>query len=925
MRNLKLVIILLLVNAQTVWAQISAPGTPPSFSTKQLVERSAVPGVGLPMVNVEAAMREDQNAEVLGIPPRFGIPFDADYSLDNSGRWENYPTGGQVWRLNIESQGALSINLCFSEFWLPRGAELYIYNEDGSHVLGAFTSKNNKASGGFATGLVYGDKITLEYFEPEAVDAPGTFNISRIVHGYRYIDIASAGLDIANIPAAGTPSNDGTGRPVDGPNDTDLTNENGPEAFGSSGACQVNVNCTEGDSWQDQKRSVAMIIVDGFRWCTGSLINTTRGDCTPYFLTADHCLTDGYDAVSNPNMDNWSFYWMYESPTCGGGIDFTPPSTNGATVIANDNESDFALLLLSEDPRDIPGVNPYFAGWDRSTSPGAGGVGIHHPAGDIKKIATHSMTPLSDNWFGICPAGSHWEVSWDATSNGHSVTEGGSSGSPLFNAAGRVIGQLHGGSAVNCANPSNDPGIYGAISYSWDNNSASNSRRRLSTWLDPDGTGVVTTDGTYGSCGLPCMTPAGMDVRGITETTAALSWSAVTGSMSYDLRYRELGSVSWINVTTATESTVLTGLIPCTQYEFQVGTTCDSSTSSFSSSTVFMTDGCPCPSYCNTAGGATTDEWLESVVIGSLINTSGNNGGYIDYTGTSATATYDAGATYPVTLTPGFTGFAYGEWMRVYIDFNADGDFNDAHELAFDAGSTSSTAVSGTIDIPSDALVGSTGMRVMMRWNSAPESCDEFTYGEVEDYCITINNGATSSCPAPTSLAADLSNWPVNFNLSWGDNPDADGYQLLGRREGTGVWRRVQTANNVLTLNASLLNPSSNYEFRVRAKCGREISDTSAVGIFSTPGFRQMQEPDMASAFPNPATDRVYVEYEAHSSSKASIRLLGLLGETIWELETRVERGRNRISISLEDVAPGHYVIQVVDGDRMNNLQLTVE
>ncbi|MTI29657.1 trypsin-like peptidase domain-containing protein [Xanthovirga aplysinae] len=455
-----------------IQAQISAGGVPYSF--QQTVQETIIPVEIMPSVNLVQLQQEDQQDDANGLPPRFGFPHNVNLHLNNSGLWQEVD-GGRLWRLDIQAPGALSLNLLYEKFWLPEGASLFIYNKSKSQVIGAFTEQNNKGTQAnpkkFATGLVYGNTITLEYFEPHTVSGEGVIEISKVVHGYRYISV--------------------------------LGSVSQQESFGDSGSCQVNVNCEEGNSWQDQKTSVAMILVNGTRWCTGSLINNAREDGTPYFLTADHCLDGSADAINSPDLGHWSFYWNYESPTCSDGSDFLPPSTNGATIVANNSASDFALLRLTESPLDLNDpLNLYFNGWDRSDRPGSGGVGIHHPSGDIKKIATHNIVPNPSTNIGLSNPQNYWQIQWSQTTNGFSVTEGGSSGSPLFNSNGHVIGQLYGGSSINCSDPANDPGVYGKIYASWDLD-PNESRRRLSSWLDPDNTGVMSLNGTYPSGGTP--------------------------------------------------------------------------------------------------------------------------------------------------------------------------------------------------------------------------------------------------------------------------------------------------------------------------------------------------------------------------------------------------------------------------------------
>jgi plasmid maintenance system killer protein len=372
-------------------------------------------------------------------------------------------------------------NLLYDQFWLPEGAKFFIYSNDRQYSIGAFTSANNKGERGdiqgFATELIHSNHIILEYYLPNHVREIGIISIADVVHGYRSV-LLSEGIE---------------------------------RGYGSSGDCQVNVNCPEGANWYMEKNAVAMIVVNGNRICTGSLVNTTSYDHQPYFLTANHCLCEyGYDAVTNPNMTSWTFFWHYESNGCSNRRS-THPSTSGAKVVANNPITDFALLKLTEDPQDKNRVTPFYLGWDRSGNPGTGGVGIHHPSGDIKKIATYNITPANNSNcmnFTYCgvnlPNNNFWRINWMKTTNGHSVTEGGSSGSPLINNDKHVIGQLFGAgkycSNPNCANPSADIGNYGKFNVSWTGDDNPDCRRRLDCWLDPGSREPVAIDGCAAKC-----------------------------------------------------------------------------------------------------------------------------------------------------------------------------------------------------------------------------------------------------------------------------------------------------------------------------------------------------------------------------------------------------------------------------------------
>ena len=156
--------------------------------------------------------------------------------------------------------------------------------------------------------------------------------------------------------------------------------------------------------------------------------------------------------------------------------------------------SDFTLIELSSN---IPtSYNPYFAGWSRLSSAPTSGVGIHHPAGDEKKISTYTSSATSASYNGGW-SGAHWRVVWSQTTNGHGVTEGGSSGSPLFNPNGLIVGHLSGGGSF--CNQTSAPDLYGKFNKAWDQE-GNNNNQRLKPWLDPTSSGVSTLAGGYSPC-----------------------------------------------------------------------------------------------------------------------------------------------------------------------------------------------------------------------------------------------------------------------------------------------------------------------------------------------------------------------------------------------------------------------------------------
>mgnify|MGYP003311520641 FL=1 len=238
---------------------------------------------------------------------------------------------------------------------------------------------------------------------------------------------------------------------------------NEERGYGDSGSCNNNVNCAVGDDWRDEIRSVAMILTSGgSRLCTGSLVNNTSQDLSPYFLTANHCLGGN---------NSWIFMFNYESPSCNNQNGPTNMTVSGSSLLANSSSSDFALLLLNETPPE--NYNVHYAGWDVSGSTPSIPVGIHHPSGDIKKI--------SFDYNNASNSGNYWDVNnWE-----DGTTVPGSSGSPLFDGVTqRIIGQLYGGTA-SCTSITYD--TYGKTSTSWN--------LGMSNYLDPNNTGASFING----------------------------------------------------------------------------------------------------------------------------------------------------------------------------------------------------------------------------------------------------------------------------------------------------------------------------------------------------------------------------------------------------------------------------------------------
>lgn len=431
----------------TTIAQTFNVGGPVSFNSNLLSDDSKISLQVMPAFDLEKQLGEDliNQTNKLG-PFRFGYEHITNYSLQNSGTWRTTDEGDKVWKIKFSSPGALSMNVIFNDFFIPNGASVHLYNKETDMVVGAYTAQNNNVNNMLGSDLIKGETVVIEYFEPTEVAGQGRLLIGMIVHGY---------VDINNWYPK-----------------TSRVNE--------SGACNMDVFCVDGDPYWREIKSVARIIVGG-GLCTGTLVNNTAEDGTPYFLTANHC--------GPSSMGSATFQFNYDSPICGSQSVANSQSSPinsiaGSMFRASNSASDFGLVELNSTPPAAYGV--YYAGWDNSGSTPQTACGIHHPSGDVKKLAFDD-DPLTSA-AGLSISNSSWRIeAWER----NTTTEGGSSGSGLWDENRHLVGQLQGGQA-NCSNSVND--YYGKFSMSWTGNGSSSSSARLSDWLDPLGTGVSTLE-----------------------------------------------------------------------------------------------------------------------------------------------------------------------------------------------------------------------------------------------------------------------------------------------------------------------------------------------------------------------------------------------------------------------------------------------
>lgn len=450
------------------YGQISEGGLPPSFQfSSTLRSTSSTPSYLVPVsIDVDKLIWEDEQATKNDGSPRVAINIpvaDSLLNINSSGQWSVLNDSTKIWKQAIKADGAQGLILSYKDFYIPKGAKLFIYNSDLSVVLGAYTEKTNPNGGVFATELISGDQIILEYVTSKESDEKPRIIIDGV--GYAY-----------NLRSSNTSKSDETG-------------------LNQSEACMINVNCADGRLWQNQKRGVVLIMIKKYSgyWslCTGSLINNTAQDGKPYVITANHCFPS--DAIPEQSI----YYFNYEFDSCSNGsaVSSSARTMIGSQILVNtpiNGGGDGTLLTLKTNVPDS--YKPYYNGWNRTDDGATSGVVIHHPVGDVKKITTY-VSKLVDGTFSDGTYTSAGNSAWKVIYDGRSVTQKGSSGSPIFNQDGLIVGTLSGGASF-CTRPY-DPDYFAKLWYNWDQYvaPAGQAEQKMSVYLDPVETGVTSLVG----------------------------------------------------------------------------------------------------------------------------------------------------------------------------------------------------------------------------------------------------------------------------------------------------------------------------------------------------------------------------------------------------------------------------------------------
>lgn len=426
------------------------------------------------------------------------------------------------------------------------------------------------------------------------------------------------------------------------------------------------------------------------------------------------------------------------------------------------------------------------------------------------------------------------------------------------------------------------------------------------------------------TAGCVATVPTGLAASAITSSGATLNWNAVSGT-TYDVQYRQTGTTTWTTVAASTNTTNLTGLTANTSYEAQVRSKCPGGSNSAYSASVNFTTLPVSITYCASKGNNVNDEYINRVQLGTINNLSGANAGYGNFTAMSTNIT--KGSAYTITITPAWTGTVYSEGYAVWIDYNIDGDFADAGEQVYSRAATTTTPVSGSFTVPSSASTGATRMRVSMKYNAIPTSCETFTYGEVEDYTVNIQGGG--SCTNVT-LTLVLDNYPEE--TSWNIKNSSGVTVASGGTYGSSPDGSTITAVNCLATGCYTFTINDSYgdgiccsygngSYTLKDAAGTTLasggtftsSSTHNFCVTAAKGTDRYEEVVLNTngntySYPNPVQDRLKITVPEGTTVKA-LRVNSLSGVVTMDIQ------RDEREINVSHLHPGLYILSI-DTDR---------
>ncbi|PQJ33851.1 hypothetical protein BSZ35_03845 [Salinibacter sp. 10B] len=889
-------------------------------------EHAAVAADALPVQQITAVDTAERPVGEghSGIGPfRYGTVIETRLTPQEHGRWERLPSGHWLWRVRVQSTGARSLSLGFSPFDLPAGSRLFVHDGDGQTIRGPYTGRD-ATGGAHWTPLVQGEEVIVELLAPPDRRQDVHLVLSDLVHA-----------DRAVFPG------------------------NRSRIRAKSGSCNLDVACDAADPWRQQERSVALYSFEqnGSAYvCTGSLMNTTAQNGRPFFLTAEHC-------VSSPSVaQTMVFYWNYQNSTCR-----TPGTNDNGTVTADDRDAQISTgallrfryggthqdgtisgkpdLALVEVDDDIPtSYDLYFNGWSRAGTGTVAAATVHHPSGHGKRIS-FDREPTDQTAYGGGEGSgtTHLRVGqWD-----RGTTEGGSSGSPLYDSDRRVVGVLSGGLAgclAGSAEDNDEPDWYGRIAPGFSTGdytpSGFSQPATLADWLDPINAGRTRLEGRSQDSRERLPPPST-----VTATTDGdsirLGWAGVPSERVTKYRvYRRPAPIDSMPVAQAlaapvitvgagTTAVVDTTLLPDTTYHYRVSAVdASNAESSFSAETrariegpgVHLVDG-------HSYSAPVPEPGTDYNAVGRFVLVADRSGAAL----TTLSVANEAS---------GFEGVTAARLWR-----STDRTFDAKTDTRLATTSTAAPAVFQDLNlsVPTD----STYLFVTLELASSATGEYRPVFRSEADIsfsegALAAVNGSRTCCFENAVLAAEPSPLPVAL------------HGFTGRFDGSAVrlrWATASERNNARFriqrtrgMTEPARGPGASEEARWRTVGVVDGSGTTAQA--QTYRFTdadlpyevdavtyRLQQMDVDGTVhnsksitvergvpsvqfhgpaPNPARRRMTIRYALPTSQDIALGLFDVLGRRVRRIEHgEVPRGRHKRMVTLEGLSNGLYVLRL--------------
>lgn len=853
----------------------------------QVLMDKNVPEMNLPAPDMSQIQAEDQLNDRNGMLYRIGVAIFTNITPENSGLWKTLPNGDRQWQLRVKSNGAEALSFLFEKFSVFDDTYLTIKDINGVDRHKPMTKNDVLDHFQQNAALCFGDDLILTLTEPVGSRQSEIF-INRVIYNYR-----------------------STGNPM-------------VQKIGESDNCEVNVNCSPvGDTWQDEKRGVARIYVvtsNGAGWCSGSLVNNVAQDCKPLFLTALHCgVNSSGTLLSASNFNQWVFFFRYESPNC------TNPTTagtlddhfiTGSVVLAHSNDgggdsgSDFLLVQLGTLANQATTIttlksanfNAYWNGWDANNTATNAGASIHHPAGDIKKISTFSTNLVPSAWNGN-GLQSHWRVVWSSNSNGWGVTEGGSSGSPIFKTNGGnsvIIGTLTGGSSY--CNAQSSPDFYGKMSFHWTSNGTP-ANEQLKTYLDPANTGTLVLFGSADPCSAPQAPVANFSANQTTVSPGTtVNFTDLSSGVPTSWAWSISPATGWAFAGGTTASTQNPQITFNTVGQYTITLT---ATNAIGSDQEIKTNYIIVSVATTPCAGTSSncDEYISNVTLNTINNTSACTN-YGNYVGTSTTL--NKGAQYTATVMPTITGQGNGAYnndeIAIWIDWNDDLDFADAGEQVGYVLVGTGWSNQFTFTVPMTATVGTVTMRVRLSYqpdDGTIAACGTSQWGEVEDYSIVVQNAPsgvlTLQCGGTQTVYASQSTVVPNVTSTATSSTTCPG-GAVNETQSPAAGTPLANGANTITVTAT-------------DQCGNTQTCTTVVNYVNNLGVEEINQFSYVSLFPNPVSEELSVDLSTLIDEKVAVELYDMSGKLLVKTDNT---SKAIVTIDMSSFANGMYQLKLM-------------